>query len=139
MMMSPGRTSMEREAIEIMSGTGQISLAMSESCFAWPFTTSQMRPELGWPTLETGWSGAMGAEKSKSLPQSHGRPCSRAWSCRSRLVARKRPTSQVDTDRVTEHMIESSFDRDIETSFPDRHDQRRVESIASDRLPFAVA
>jgi hypothetical protein len=48
-------------------GTGQISLLMSESCFTRPSTASQRRPAFGWPTSDTGCSGAIGAEWSKPL------------------------------------------------------------------------
>jgi hypothetical protein len=72
MMMSPGFSAMEREQIEMMSDTGQMSLEMSESCLMVPSTASQMRPAFGCPTSDTGRSGAIGAERSKPLPQSHG-------------------------------------------------------------------
>jgi hypothetical protein len=91
MMISPGFKAIEWEQIEIISETGQISLEMSESCFIAPLTASQIRPVFGCLTSDTGRSGAMGADRSKPLPQSQGRPCSRACSCRSRRV-RSMPT-----------------------------------------------
>ena len=79
MMRSPGRSSIEREAMAMMSRTGQISLAMSEILLHLAVHRKpDAAPISGWPTSSTRRSGAIGAEKSKPLPQSHGRPCSRA-------------------------------------------------------------
>ena len=50
MIMSPALSAIDRDTIEMMSETGQISSARSASCFTTSFTASQMRPFVRRPT-----------------------------------------------------------------------------------------
>ena len=49
-IMSPALSAIDRDTIEMMSETGQISSARSASCFTTSFTASQMRPFVRRPT-----------------------------------------------------------------------------------------
>ncbi|MNJ67870.1 hypothetical protein D3C77_640750 [compost metagenome] len=59
---------------------------MSLDCLRWPFTSSQMAPFSSVPTTLRGWIGPSGADRSKALPISQGRPCFFISPCRSRRV-----------------------------------------------------
>jgi hypothetical protein len=74
--------------LEITSGTLQISLDRSEVCRTSPLTRSSILPREGSTPL-AGTSSPIGAEKSKPLPMSHGRPVFFASFCKSRRVMSK--------------------------------------------------
>ena len=73
----------------MMSGTGQISLAMSEFCFTCPSTASQMRPAVGMADFAGGTERRRSGRKVEALAPVPRPP----------LLARLRAAGRAGSDR----------------------------------------
>ena len=88
MIRSPGANSTSSDKLAMTSGTDQISLERSEVCVTLPFTLSSILP-LDGSIPAAGTSRPMGADLSKPLPISQGRPVFFASFWMSRRVISK--------------------------------------------------
>src|SRR5687767_7635765 len=99
----------------MVSGTFQICWPRSPSCRSSPFTCSRIAPASGWPMSSAVRSVPIGADRSKPLAMSHGRPVS--------LACLEVASGHVQPDRVAEDVAESVVDVDVRAAAAQGHDQ----------------
>ena len=116
MIKSPGRSSMEREAMLITSGMGQISFEMSLSCLMVPSTANQMRPLSTWPVEETGWIGPIGGRTVEALAPV-------PWSAEVFGGVLEITPGHVEADGVAPDVVEGVSGVDVAAGFADGDDQ----------------
>jgi hypothetical protein len=86
MIRSPAPSLSCRGRQATVSGMLEVIFDRSEDWRSLPFIFSSIRPEAGCPIVAAGKISPIGAEWSKPLDMSHGRPAFLAEACKSRLV-----------------------------------------------------